>query len=734
MRRFTYDSLSRLQTATNPESSLISYSYDANGNVLKKTSPTPSQNNPATTTKINYCYDALNRPTSKANNITTCPPSSSFAAYSYDAGTNGIGRRTGMTDLAGSTTWTHDSVGRISSEVRISQSVTKTMSYVYNQNGSVRSITYPSTRVVNYKYSGAGRALSAIDPTGPINYVTSATYTPPGGLSTSVEGFVSGGFTGMTTANTYDSREQPVLISAASPTASILSLCYDFHSHVTINLSPCSFAASPAGDNGNVYHIVNNRDGNRTQNFTYDNLNRISQGYTSGTNWGETFTIDAWGNLTNRGPVTGKTNYEALNAAPATSLNQLPGLGYDAAGNVTSNGSAAYTYNATGLLKTAGGATYTYDGDEQRIQKAAPAVTLYWYGATGNVLDETNGSGTLISEYIYFDGKRVARRDADNSVKYYFADSLGSASVVTNSLGAMPPLEESDYYPYGGEIPITNGDPNRYKFTGKERDTESGLDDFGARYYGSSLGRFVTPDEPLEDQDPASPQSWNLYTYVRNDPTIYSDPTGNACVQVGFGGGFHDDGNGGESCAEVDAAEKRARDQADRDKAAELAAIERMLRAYDAAHPGPRPDLGAVNDVSPDIVMTVVGGKVGSLLFGRAFGYIGGLFGSGAADAAGGVAGDAAAGVSAQTERELAAQAAKALSKEQRDLLKEFLGDAMKGVQSRGANFEIPPGLTRETLETYKSVAEAAISAGKDAGGVQAERLILVNRALAQIN
>ncbi|MGA8274002.1 MAG: RHS repeat-associated core domain-containing protein [Candidatus Sulfotelmatobacter sp.] len=52
----------------------------------------------------------------------------------------------------------------------------------------------------------------------------------------------------------------------------------------------------------------------------------------------------------------------------------------------------------------------------------------------------------------------------------------------------------SDYYPYGGEISITYGDLNRYKFTGKERDTESGLDNFGARFYGSNIGRFMTPD------------------------------------------------------------------------------------------------------------------------------------------------------------------------------------------------------------------------------------------------
>jgi RHS repeat-associated protein len=68
------------------------------------------------------------------------------------------------------------------------------------------------------------------------------------------------------------------------------------------------------------------------------------------------------------------------------------------------------------------------------------------------------------------------------------------------------------------------------KFTGKERDAESGLDFFGARYMSSAQGRFSSPDEPLSDQNPANPQSWNLYSYVRNNPLINVDPSGQDCI------------------------------------------------------------------------------------------------------------------------------------------------------------------------------------------------------------
>jgi RHS repeat-associated protein len=87
--------------------------------------------------------------------------------------------------------------------------------------------------------------------------------------------------------------------------------------------------------------------------------------------------------------------------------------------------------------------------------------------------------------------------------------------------------------------------------SGKERDSETGLDNFGARYYASTMGRFMVPDRPFNDQAPNDPQSWNLYSYVRNNPLKNTDPTGDACVQ-GANGSYHNDNSGGESCAQVD--------------------------------------------------------------------------------------------------------------------------------------------------------------------------------------
>ncbi|HEV3315942.1 MAG TPA: RHS repeat-associated core domain-containing protein [Candidatus Angelobacter sp.] len=90
---------------------------------------------------------------------------------------------------------------------------------------------------------------------------------------------------------------------------------------------------------------------------------------------------------------------------------------------------------------------------------------------------------------------------------------------------------ESDYYPWGGELQFSNNDSNHYKFTGKERDSETGLDYFGARYCGNTLGRFITPDWsavpiPVPYADLTDPRSLNQYSYVHNLPTTRVDADG----------------------------------------------------------------------------------------------------------------------------------------------------------------------------------------------------------------
>ena len=106
---------------------------------------------------------------------------------------------------------------------------------------------------------------------------------------------------------------------------------------------------------------------------------------------------------------------------------------------------------------------------------------------------ESNISGTVTSEYIFVNGRRLARRDAaTGSVYYYLEDMLGSSNLLANANGTVE--NEPDFYPFGGELQVTDNLTNQhYKFTGKERDPETGLDNFGARYSNSIMGRFQSP-------------------------------------------------------------------------------------------------------------------------------------------------------------------------------------------------------------------------------------------------
>lgn len=225
--------------------------------------------------------------------------------------------------------------------------------------------------------------------------------------------------------------------------------------------------------------------------------------------------------------AVGKTYNQPLNVSALTN-NQLTGFTYDTAGNMTNNGSA-FNYDAENRLVTAGGYTYYYDGDGNRVAKSNGSTgTLYWRGPTGDPISESSITGTSQEEYIFFNGTRIARRDVSGGAQhYYFSDHLGSHAVVENATGSSCE-QDIDYYPYGGVVydycaTVTQ----HYRFTGKERDSESGLDYFGARFNASSLGRFMTPDPgKFRRKHVLDPQGLNRYSYTRNNPLRFLDPDG----------------------------------------------------------------------------------------------------------------------------------------------------------------------------------------------------------------
>jgi RHS repeat-associated protein len=176
-----------------------------------------------------------------------------------------------------------------------------------------------------------------------------------------------------------------------------------------------------------------------------------------------------------------------------------------------------YAWNAESEIKSAAGVNYTYDGDGNRLAKSNGKI--YWYGAGTEILEESDTSGNFSNEYVFFGGKRVAMRVVSsgpffsaklfllNGMPNYEGDMQGSArekrglpgrrlveSGGSVQAGQTTPCFDADFLPYGQEVDYTSACGTNYRFEGKERDLETGDDNFGARYYRSVLGRWLSAD------------------------------------------------------------------------------------------------------------------------------------------------------------------------------------------------------------------------------------------------
>jgi RHS repeat-associated protein len=129
--------------------------------------------------------------------------------------------------------------------------------------------------------------------------------------------------------------------------------------------------------------------------------------------------------------------------------------------------------------------------------------------------------GQPVTKYYYFGSTRIAMRKG--GVLYYLhGDHLGSTSLTTDASGGI--VAQSRYLPYGQERWTSGAAQTDFTFTGQRNERGFGLMDYGARYYDPALLRFISPDSVVRNPD--STHDLNRYSYGRDNPLKYIDPTG----------------------------------------------------------------------------------------------------------------------------------------------------------------------------------------------------------------
>jgi YD repeat-containing protein len=452
VRTFIYDSLSRLVDACNPESipagSVCSttgpwseiYGYDANGNMNSKTD--------ARGIATSYFYDALNRLTQKSYNDGV----TSTAIYGYDTSSitfvpaagsssprltatlaNTIGRMVFASDTSGGTlyAYSYDAMGRLKNQWVSTPSYNTGASPVflttsnYDLAGNVTSLTYPDGLTLNQTWDSGGHLTKITNASNNYPYLSNATYWPNGSPSALFYG--NGVGNGYDINNRLQTNETGITRLSSGVLGninlSVKEYCYGPNtSELSSTIPGCTnTAGNPNGipNTGNIWQIMDILNAAATQNFNYDNLNRLTffqqaqQLASESQNPQQSYGYDSFGNLNQlNGTLNDNVTYAANNQ-----INNN-GYAYDQAGNVTSysNGMVpppAFAYDAENrLININGGgvAIYTYDANGDRIRKDKGSDWTEYVRFNGLPLAEKSPDGTW-SDYIFANGQRIARAD-----------------------------------------------------------------------------------------------------------------------------------------------------------------------------------------------------------------------------------------------------------------------------------------------------------------------------------
>ncbi len=550
-RSFVYDWLGRVTSETNPETGnngvngTSTYTYDSiapcadgasysyPGNLVQR------KDNAGNFTC--YSYDARHR-LLKAGNSTVA--NTILRQFFYDSKSSyptGVSVRNGKTQLVEAQTFNTSNLNVFVTDEFFSYSARGETTDVYEATphsgsgvyyhttasywatGALQSLSgIPSVPTIYYGANGAGldgegrytqvTAASGTNPVTNVSYSTSSTTNPLGAL----------------TGVTFGSADTDSF--SYYPNTGRMKT-YTFTVNGKTDVSTLTW-----NTNGTLQElaIVDNIPGTldtQTCYYQYDDVQRLSSSL-CGSIWQQNFTYDSFGNITKSGSSTFTPSYTFSNGATTNQFFSIPSVSvsYDKNGNLLTDNLNSYTWdpNWGNMLTVSNGSTTvtnTYDALGRMVENnAGGTYTEFIYGPTGAKLAKVNGT-TLIKAFIALPGGAKAIYHSTGLAYYRHSDWLGSSRLTSTATAPTSVYSSSAYGPFGEQYAVSG--TTDASFTGQDQDTVSTLYDFPARRESPNQGRWISPDPAGRAAVTlASPQSWNRYAYVLNNPLSLVDPSG----------------------------------------------------------------------------------------------------------------------------------------------------------------------------------------------------------------
>jgi RHS repeat-associated protein len=475
-----WDGLNRLVEFKDANSGTTTYTYNAAGQLIETVD--------AKGQKIQYTYDKLGRRIT--NNL--------GVKWNYDETNcvNGKGRLTSATYPVGSySIQSYDALGRITKETRtIKNSIgntTATLDYRYDFGGKLTYLRYPDGEEVTYQYNAAGQIQSIA------GYADSFTYDASGEI-------LSAKYPNGVTENfTYD------------PARSVLTSARVTNNGTSLYDATYTYDAA--------LQILNTRSTTNplfNLDYSYDKLGRLVGVAGSQT---QTFTYDAVGNITSNSQL-GAYTYGDINHVHAVTQVGDSKYTYDANGNMTSGPGRNITWDAENRPKSistsvVSSVSFEYDASGLRVQKKASFNNSIYFGKYWQVDEKPIAQNT---KFVYAGGRLIAKRTGNEKL-WYHEDQVDTIRVMTDAQGKV--ARRYEYSAFGELIKTEGAAPDPKGFAGHDLDLETNLIYARARYYDPKIGRFISAD-PLLPNDEDDPQELNRYSYGLNDPISNNDPTG----------------------------------------------------------------------------------------------------------------------------------------------------------------------------------------------------------------